>query len=245
MSDLHLEFYPGTPPSAKLPGGDLLILAGDIITANLPRHNWFETISKKYTDIVYVLGNHEFYHGDITQTRLNIKAFVPDNFHVLENEVFEVDGLRVLGTTMWSDFEKDNPNSILNVGAGMNDFRIIQNGSFTFTPQTAYTMFQEAQAFLSTNIKTGDIVVTHHAPSFASIANRYRESALNGGFASDVSELILDTKPSCWIHGHIHTTNNYMIGNTAIVSNARGYYPSEMNSQFDWEASIYREANAA
>lgn len=29
--------------------------------------------------------------------------------------------------------------------------------------------------------------------------------------------------PTLWVHGHVHHRNDYMVGDTRVVSNARGY----------------------
>lgn len=66
------------------------------------------------------------------------------------------------------------------------------------------------------------MVVTHHAPSFQSIAPMYRQDSLTPAFASNLDYLM--GEPIClWIHGHVHHSNDYEINGTRIVSNPRGY----------------------
>ena len=69
------------------------------------------------------------------------------------------------------------------------------------------------------------VVVGHHAPSFQSIGEQYKNDTLmNGGYASDLSEFILDRPQiKLWTHGHMHQTFDYMIGGTRVVCNPRGY----------------------
>jgi hypothetical protein len=39
-----------------------------------------------------------------------------------------------------------------------------------------------------------------------------------------LSEFILDRPQiKLWTHGHVHNVNDYMIGDTRVVSNPRGY----------------------
>jgi hypothetical protein len=47
---------------------------------------------------------------------------------------------------------------------------------------------------------------------------------MNGGYHSDLSEFILD-RPAIklWTHGHTHEEFDYMIGDTRVVCNPRGY----------------------
>jgi len=69
------------------------------------------------------------------------------------------------------------------------------------------------------------VVVGHHAPSKLSTHPRYaNEQLMNGGYSSDLSEFILDRpRIKLWTHGHTHEDFDYMIGNTRIVCNPRGY----------------------
>lgn len=69
------------------------------------------------------------------------------------------------------------------------------------------------------------VVVGHHTPSFASMAEKYfGDDLMNGGYHSDLSEFILD-RPciKLWTHGHTHELFDYMIGETRVVCNPRGY----------------------
>jgi Icc-related predicted phosphoesterase len=69
------------------------------------------------------------------------------------------------------------------------------------------------------------VFVGHHTPSHQSIHDRYKKDQLmNGGYHSDLSEFILDhPQIKLWTHGHTHEPFDYMIGETRIVCNPRGY----------------------
>jgi Icc-related predicted phosphoesterase len=69
------------------------------------------------------------------------------------------------------------------------------------------------------------VVITHHAPSFVSVPEYYKHDHLmNGGYASDLSEDILDNENiKVWVHGHMHDPVDYKIGETRILANPRGY----------------------
>ena len=77
------------------------------------------------------------------------------------------------------------------------------------------------------------VVVTHHAPSSISIAECYRHDTLmNGAFASDLSEFILNRPQiKLWTHGHMHNVSDYMIGDTRVVCNPRGYIGHEQRAK--------------
>jgi hypothetical protein len=47
---------------------------------------------------------------------------------------------------------------------------------------------------------------------------------MNGAFASDLSEFIMDRPQiKLWTHGHMHNQSDYMMGTTRVVCNPRGY----------------------
>ena len=69
------------------------------------------------------------------------------------------------------------------------------------------------------------VVVGHHAPSKLSTHPKYaREVIMNGAYSSDLSEFILDhPQIKLWTHGHTHEEFDYILGETRIVCNPRGY----------------------
>jgi hypothetical protein len=73
------------------------------------------------------------------------------------------------------------------------------------------------------------VVVGHHAPTALSLHERYvRDTIMNGAFYSDMSEFILDhPQIVLWTHGHMHDPWDYMIGDTRVVCNPRGYTGQE------------------
>ena len=240
MSDIHLEFdYKADDFCNALKGGreghteDVLVLPGDVTVKNKTR--WLTLISPVFKHIIYVLGNHEFYHQNLDNTYRKTKEGLPDNVHLLQNESVTLDGVTFHGTTLWTDIDKGNPLSYMTANQSMNDFRLIRadGGHSRFTPQRSHTEHNVAKLFLRDNVKEGDVVVTHHAPSFQSIHEKYKGSNLNGCYASDLSDLILDIKPSLWFHGHLHDTVDYMIGDTRILCNPRGYVDIELNDEFE------------
>ena len=230
INDIHLEF--GALPENPS-GDDVLILAGDVTVKN--RVEWINEIANNFKHVVYVLGNHEFYRQNLDKTYHKTKEQLADNVYLLQNESVTLDGITFHGTTLWSDFEKGNPMSYLACNGSMNDFRLIRadGGKSRFTPQRAHTEHNVAKLFLSDNIKKDDVVVTHFAPTFQSIGEDYKGSELNGAYASDLSDLILKSKPALWFHGHLHNTSDYTVGNTRVLCNPRGYVGHEMNSDFD------------
>ena len=64
------------------------------------------------------------------------------------------------------------------------------------------------------------VVITHHAPSIKSIPLKYLNSDLSPAFASNLESFILKhSNIKLWCHGHIHSYNDYKIGDCRIVCN--------------------------
>jgi Icc-related predicted phosphoesterase len=260
VSDLHLEFG-----YQELPGGEVLILAGDIAEArSIQRHHhetklvsdspnekyrcseFFAHECKKYDRVFYVMGNHEHYHGKFRDTYDTLKYMMPDNVTLLEDEALEYNGVLFLGATLWTDLNRRNPITAYHLKDGMNDYHVIMHRSDG--PNTSYNKLrpeytcgvhektlQYFQIVLSENRDKPVVVITHHAPSFESVDDKYRHDYhMNGGYASDLSEWVLNNENiKYWVHGHMHNPVDYMIGNTRVLSNPRGYVGYEDNNGFD------------
>jgi Icc-related predicted phosphoesterase len=114
----------------------------------------------------------------------------------------------------------------------MNDFRIIRNSQRNyarFSPQDAAIRHRETLAYIKLMVAekhdTKFVVVGHHSPSFQSVHEFYKhDTVMNGGYHSELSEFIMDRPQiKLWTHGHTHHCFDYVIGETRIVCNPRGY----------------------
>src|SRR6185503_11293312 len=107
---------------------------------------------------------------------------------------------------------------------GLNDHRLISWSKqpwLRFRPEEAALMHQASRAFIAQTLATpfdgATVVVTHHAPHRESIDRKYANSPLNGAYASDLTDLILEFEPHLWIHGHTHTSSDYWLGRTRVL----------------------------
>jgi hypothetical protein len=242
-SDLHLEFG-----NIELPGGDILILAGDICEAvNLNRHiKFFTEECAKYNHVLYVMGNHEHYLGAFNETYDFIKQRMPDNVIILENESVKIDDVLFIGATLWTDMNKENPVSMFDISKMMNDYRLINyaHGSLPLTPSNTIETHKASREYIKNTLNklaktahTGPIVViTHHAPSIQSVSEYYKDDFHgNGAYFSDLENLIYShPEITYWVHGHMHSRSDYLVGNTRVLSNPRGYHRYEpLAASFD------------
>jgi hypothetical protein len=99
LSDLHTEFADFVPPETD---ADAVILAGDI-GVGVEGVRWAAHYFP-VQPVIYVPGNHEFYGHDIGLTA-ELQAAAPDNIAVLIDDVLVLDGVRFLGSTLWTDFK--------------------------------------------------------------------------------------------------------------------------------------------
>lgn len=245
LSDLHLESAKFSPSvDAEV---DVVVLAGDI-APGLHGLRWArETFSRQ--EIVYVAGNHEFYDHQLEELGLRLQEAAKDlGVHLLERSATEIDGVRFLGTTLWTDFElfgsAKSEESMSTASLYVEDFNCIvtSRGAPTqprkFTPSDAKREFDLSAAWLGSELACVDprrsIVVTHHAPHRLSVDPRFSNDLLSCSFASDLTKLLGRSK--FWIHGHMHNSSRYKVSGTEVVSNPRGYRLKDgamENSAFD------------
>ncbi|EIM98417.1 metallophosphoesterase [Paraburkholderia hospita] len=251
LSDLHLESdQPEIIPHAD---ADLVVLAGDI-------HNhaeglrWAAETFDGAVPVVYVPGNHEYYDGEFgaLEAAMHDAAASVDNVYFLNNATL-VDPLgqwRVLGTTLWTDFDlygNDEESRAASIAAAervMLDYRgLIQvtwtagndssgqgalqdNTPRNLTPADTIALHRHARAWLEAELakpfagKT--IVVTHHAPHRRSLAERYADDVVSAGFVNDLPSLVR-APVTLWVHGHTHTAFDYVENGARVVCNPRGY----------------------
>jgi predicted phosphodiesterase len=248
LSDLHLEFGPiDIPPT----NADVVVLAGDVGVGT----NGLAWIHSKFQNqqVVYVLGNHEFYHNNLTVLTESLRSQAEgSHVHLLENNVAEVGGYTFLGCTLWTDFAlAPNPQHAMGVAERLvNDYRIVQVGEANrkLRAQDTVEMHRESLAWLQKELARNNpartVVVTHHAPSPLSEAPGYRQGLLSASFVSDLGSLVEQSGIPLWIHGHTHHNVDYQLGVTRVLTNQRGY-PREMCAGFDPGLVIELEPPAA
>lgn len=231
LSDLHVEFTDFVRPTVP---ADVVVLAGDIGVG----HGGIDWVQRNVDEVpvIYVPGNHEYYRQDIS-FREELGRESNDQVHILDDGMIQLDGVRFVGSTLWTDFalhgEKAKPLAIENARIGVNDFSSIRNGSRVFTPEDSIRLHEQSVAYLAELLAIPfdgpTVVVTHHLPSNRSIAPRFASHALNPTFASNLEHLMKVGQPRLWIHGHTHEACDYQFENTRVVCNPRGY-PGEMQS---------------
>jgi Icc-related predicted phosphoesterase len=196
----------------------------------------------QFPQVVVIAGNHEFYHGkwvQSVQTLRNEYGAYP-NVHFLERDICTVDDITFVGGTLWTDLNKLDPVTLHAVSDMMNDYRMIRHDGLGYTklrPAHTVNRHRETLGYFEKVIDERKdskiVVVSHMAPSFMSIHEKYRhDKIMNGAYYSELSDFIMDRPQiKTWIHGHVHTDFDYQIGDCRVVCHPRGYVGFERDTQ--------------
>jgi hypothetical protein len=191
-----------------------------------------------------VMGNHEHYRYRLDKTYESLVELLPANVRLLENETVDYQGVVFMGATLWTDLDGNSPIATIALKHGMNDYRAIENyysdtGFYhKLTPEYTYRLHNNTLDYFRASLAEYQsrpvVVITHHAPSYQSIHERYLGDGMNAGYASNLDEFILDhPQIKYWLHGHTHTAFDYQVGSTRVLCNPRGYYPHEPDTGFN------------
>ena len=214
--------------------------------------DFLKRCSFQFPHTVYVAGNHEFYHGKWNQTLevLAAECAKYPNIYFLERGYKKIDDVNFIGSTLWTDMNKIDPLTMHAVRDMMMDYKCIRKefeGYTTLKPHDTVTRHRQSLDYIKSVVaERGDekfVVVGHHSPSFQSVHEQYRsEYLMNGAYHSDLSEFILDRPQiKLWTHGHTHHPFDYMIGETRIVCNPRGYENDGYSEDSGWNPNIVLE----
>ena len=218
LSDLHLEFFKygkidfieSLIPEESV---DVLVLAGDISTKFSLKED-LKVFCDNWKNVVFISGNHEYYNSGFKEIGDILSGLEASNLNVLNDSFVEIEGQRFIGSTLWFP---DGPYNAIQ-SKHLNDFSKIKDFS-----NEIYARNFTAREFLSKEVRSEDIVISHHFPLERSVADQYRNSLFNCFFLCDMSELISNKNPKLWIHGHTHGSFDYNEGETRVICNPFGY----------------------
>jgi Icc-related predicted phosphoesterase len=208
--------------------------------------DFLKRCSFQFPYVVYVAGNHEFYsgkfHAGINYLKAECDKF--PNVYFLEDDTKIINDVVFVGATLWTDMNRGDPLTQAIAQESMNDFRVIRNDRNGFGKLRPIDVInrhirskQYFQHVLDNHKDDRCVVVGHHSPSYQSVHPMYASDLhLNGAYHSDLSEFILDRPQIClWTHGHTHHAFDYMIGDTRIVCNPRGYQSAGYSEETGWD----------
>ena len=261
LSDLHLEFGTFRVPEVEV---DAVILAGDVATSPAKAIRWAQRPTNfGDTPIILVPGNHEFYDGVMDTSLKDMHHAAGSNAHALDSGEVVLNGVRFLGTSLWTDFAlaveteagpvSDPSRAMAYARWRMNDYksiRVAENVARSgvansvkrrkrrLTPQDTAALHHVQRQWLADRLAEPfdgpTVVVTHHAPHRGSLLPKYARNWLSCAYVNELPDSFFEV-PALWVHGHLHDSHDYRVGNTRVVCNPRGYaesYPPELNAAF-------------
>lgn len=225
MSDLHLNHKTWIAPDVP---ADVVMLAGDV-TNGVEGIRWARDVFKD-ASIVYVAGNQECYGHNIDRLIPQLRTVAREcDVHFLEQDVLYMNGVRILGATLWTDFNLFG-NSALWFGSDEVrsnrpvDRKAIQNDTGIFTHAAKAGRHQSTVKWLKSELERDfdgrTVVMTHHLPSMLGLPPMWRDDRSSAAFASHLDDLfpLVDV----WICGHTHTAADFRAGRCRVVVNPRG-----------------------
>ncbi|TCA66481.1 metallophosphoesterase [Rhizobium leguminosarum] len=247
VSDLHVNNSELTRNQLEIPEADICICAGDISDiVDMSMQFVLQNISPGMP-VVMVLGNHEYYGITIDAALKTAKRMAEGtNVTVLENETVVCGDVRIIGATLWTDFEikhglktelplpERRAYAINFCRHYMADFQAIFRSDWPahgmpglLTAKELIDRHLKSRTFIASEL--GDyfngrtVVISHHAPLVRSLHPGFKGHPSNAAFASDLSALMAEGNPDLWVHGHVHESFDYRQGTTRVVCNPRGY----------------------
>lgn len=254
LSDLHLEHRPKITSLAQFAntykqlgkGYDvndpenkqkILILAGDIGWASEKNYwSFLRDCTDIYKHVICVPGNHEYYdeNYNVEQTNEIISQKSKEifdacgNFHYLNNSTVTLDGVKYIGTTLWSQLDTTRRRNIVQ---GLNDFNYIKMKFCKALTFEDYNQFhqrdlkwlQEELYLTVLDANPNFVVITHHLPSNQLVHPKYKVSPyndINSAFSTNLDHII---QGKLWIAGHTHCPITKIINGTPVVVNPFGY----------------------
>ena len=241
LSDLHLEVHPHFMPQPT-PGADVLVLAGDIGSYQsgsqlegdnfgLERFSPLPQFAGWPVPVIFVPGNHEYDAQDFDAAHERLRATC-DRLGLiwLERETVVLDGVRFVGTTLWSDFdalaEREGRSDLARrlrqrdkAFRAANFYLKKTGGTRAGEPFLAPAVRAQGlrcqewlRAALATPFAGPTVAVTHFAPSLRSADPRYGLVPGTAGFCNALDDCLAQVQ--LWLHGHLHTPMDYTVQGT-------------------------------
>lgn len=241
VSDIHLEMRKGhVPRIERHEGARFLALCGDIGRPFAqPYRELLAQVSATFEYVVVLCGNHEYY-GKGANTRSPCKTMgeieaevqlltrALPNVTFLQNSALMLDGVRLLGTTLWTYIP---PELRAEAKDRMNDYNLCYTSAAPkqkLTPDAVTSLHQQAVEFLRRSLAedatTPTVILTHHAPTLRDSQNpKYARDSLQCCYATNLEPLMRSPPVRAWCYGHTHWRSDQLINGVRVVTSPAGY----------------------
>lgn len=235
ISDLHLEYYDNPHILYQnikhlLPHADILVLAGDV---GYPMGNHgdnymflLDKFKQQYNYVILVPGNHEYFqtkHFDREKTMDALRTICEKtSCHLLDNKTIDLNGVRFIGTTLWTDID---PRLKYLVDTKGKTFGIIFKDFESYQDE-----YQKCFRFLKNQLSKKHekkVIITHHVPSYSLQHPKYRDRnhgsiGTDSMFYSEILDFLNLADVKYWFCGHTHESGSIVYSNTQIIVNPYG-----------------------
>lgn len=249
LSDIHIDINDYSILSKAFKNldddYDCMVIPGDLANTYDAFRKVTEWIMDKTNKIIlYTPGNHDFYDTlatDVTvYQKIEMLKYVTKNtnFHVLYNDFIMIDGIKFIGSTLWTDFSNVKDDTCRYISNGLNDFRYINyDNNVDKYNQICDWMTREHKKclnYIKNEINERSVLITHHGLSNQSISERFIGDPLNHAYVSHNDDIYNQITPLIHFHGHVHTARNYWINKTNVIVHPMGYvyYDRDPNNNF-------------
>jgi 3',5'-cyclic AMP phosphodiesterase CpdA len=290
LSDVHTEFLLRNTKggididrivdSIIQPKARYLALLGDIgcpaIQASFVHYQEFMSrLESKFEKVFVIAGNHEFYclpeaKMSIRQVKERMNRYCGRklNFSFMDKKAEVVDGIRVIGATLWTDISRDldTEKEIVERIADFKSIYVLEeeekdaelsacsSACRNITPDDMRKLFEEDLLFIVQQVeqaaRSGEkaIILTHHPPSFKNTsAEEFRcqdgSNSFSSAFASDLEHLFLSESFQksviLWAFGHTHHSSDQVIHGIRLVSNQVGYRHQNEKCELNSSCTIH------
>ncbi len=234
ISDLHVDtqkdFGKSLINSIPSDDHDVTVVAGDLCEAS-DTDQYFDAVAllaDHFKQVLIIPGNHEYWGGQAQAVDMSIDETVGsfNNVSRLKPGFSEkISGVNFWGGTLFFD---DTPGWEKYRGH-FPDFTRIGN----FVPWVFEQHQKFVKMFEDNLVQPGDVVVSHHLPSFNCVQPMWKGDPLNRFFATNMDKYITKYQPGHWLFGQTHDRIDMMLDKTRALCNPFGYRMEHSNAKFN------------
>lgn len=235
----YRKFFTPQPHQVQPNHKQILLIAGDLITSRHFHYIADFMTSLPYDNILYVLGNHEYYGDDFQKAQARIQNVIDKNeilkekMVILENDFVQFNGLKIIGTSYWYSVPFDKEFMITQ---RLNDYKKISNHYKKIHYPAFSNKNREAKEFiwnvLDKNNNDKVLLVTHHAISERHLLDSFPYPDCYGfgtllHFSEEQQNRLIGN-----IHGHSHFSEPHSYHNEygiPVYTNTLGYIDNEFD----------------
>lgn len=232
ISDLHLDTWGMEPPICD---ADACAVLGDV-HEGVAGFDFLRRIADT-KPVLLVLGNHEFYLSSLKDTYAawEEKAKEHGNIILIQNSTHVLNNVRFVGGTLWTDFNNQNPIQLMQGQGVTKDYLYIDNDERDERITTSFILSEHLktktyiQSVLETPFEGKTVVLSHHAPSYRCVPEKYDGHPHNYMYCSDLDSVIYYNDLDVWAFGHMHSKSDFNFEGKRIIANPRGTnkYPND------------------